>query len=183
MTDFSPGNNATEKPPPASLPLLDSQFNTKSHHATKANRNKDEMKEIVVRFDFQHADAPLCSHSVAQIHLHLLYEWQRQFQTIFYNNSNQQIQRIELNDWGPAKYKQEFKVHSKHKKSLYYTSNFHSPLVGDTKRQGQVDPPATSLQSHSSLLEGRRARRSKNGSHYWVESQAIFTRTRTTDCP
>ena len=156
MTDFSPGNNATEKPPPASLPLLDSQFNTKSHHATKANRNKDEMKEIVVHFDFQHADAPLCSHSVAQIHLHLLYEWQRQFQTIFYNNSNQQIQRIELNDWGPAKYKQEFKVHSKHKNHfiIHRISTRHSLAI-------LKDKVKSILQQHHCRVTH----------HYWKEDE------------
>ena len=114
MTDFSPGNNATEKPPPAPTPPLDHKCNAIEPSVTKAKQNGDKMKEIVGRFDFQHTDAPLSSHSVAQIHLHLLHEWQQQFhETTFFDNYNSEIRDIKLNDWNNEKYKQSFKVHLK----------------------------------------------------------------------
>ena len=113
MTKFSPGDSAFEKPPPkpASSPG-DISMATSDSVPNKKN-NEKQKKEIVIRFDFNHFDGTTVSHRVAQVHLHMLHEWQKQYPTLkIYTNNKRKLTTFDLQSWGHKQYEKEFKIHS-----------------------------------------------------------------------
>ena len=123
MTNFSPGDNAIEKPPPNISQLPDDISIGTLPTAPKEKNRAQKLKEIVVRFNFNnYNDSSL---RVAEAHLQILHEWQKQFPTIaIHNNHHQKLRIIDLKSWRPEQHAKEFTIYStsgKHVKRKSYS--------------------------------------------------------------